>query len=87
MQQLFYQNHIEPNGSFTHPLKVREVHRALTLHPVKNHHYQFRLHTYLQTQDSADLRHDLLLLERDIATTSRWLTVDSQVGSLSLLSW
>ena len=46
MQHLFYHNHRESNGSFTHRLKTREVHRAITLHPVKNHVYQYRLHNY-----------------------------------------
>ena len=85
MQQFFYQNHIEPNGSFTHPLKVKEVRAALTLHPVKNPVYQYRLHSYMQGERSSDLRHNLLLLQREISSMNRWLNLraDTVVRSSS----
>lgn len=40
------------NGSgaaaYTGRLKRREVHRAITLHPVKDHRHMYRLHTYFK---------------------------------------
>ena len=66
MQHLFYQNHREKNGSFTHSLKVKEVHRAVTLHPVKNHVHQYRIYNYFSAKKSCDLRHRTLLLQRQI---------------------
>ena len=66
MQHLFYHNHKEPNGSFTHYLKIKETERALTLHPVKNHIYQFRLHNHFQSVESQRLRHQKILLQRQI---------------------
>ena len=34
--------------AFTGDLKHKEVHRAITLHPIKVHSYMYRLHAYLQ---------------------------------------
>ena len=34
--------------AFTGPLKSREVHRAITLHPVKENAHMYRIHNYLQ---------------------------------------
>ena len=66
MQQLFYQNHKEPNGSYTHSLKMKEIHRAMTLHPFKNHTYQYRMHNYLSKFNMYNERHRALLLQREI---------------------
>lgn len=68
MQQLFYQNHKEPNGSYTHPLKTKEIHRAMTLHPFKNHTYQYRMDHYLSKFNIYNQKHRLLLLQREINT-------------------
>ena len=66
MQNLFYQNHHEPNGSFTHNLLTHDVLTATTLHPIKNHTYQYRLHSFLQGQHLRDLRHQKIILQREI---------------------
>ena len=68
MQHLFYQNHKEPNGSYTHSLKTKEIHRAMTMHPFKNHTYQYRMNHYLSKLNIYNQRHRSLLLHREINT-------------------
>lgn len=65
MQNLFYQNHLEPNGSYTHPLNIKEVHHAITMHPFKNHQYQYRMHAFLWSRKALDLRHKVVELHRE----------------------
>jgi hypothetical protein len=47
MQNIFYHNS-SGRLAFTGPLKSREVHRAITLHPVKQYSHMYRLFNYLQ---------------------------------------
>lgn len=47
MQSILYHNS-SGMEAFAGPLKQREVHRAITLHPVKNHTHMYRLHSYIQ---------------------------------------
>ena len=47
MQNIFYHNS-SGRLAFTGPLKSREVHRAITLHPIKEYRHMYRLHNYLQ---------------------------------------
>jgi hypothetical protein len=49
MQQILYQNYKEDKGSFKRTLKSKEVERAVTLHPVKDPLYQYRIFNYLRT--------------------------------------
>ena len=66
MQNLFYQNHLEPNGSYTHPLNIKEVHNSITMHPFKNHLYQYRMHAFLWSRKALGLRHKVVELRREI---------------------
>ncbi|XP_047532573.1 chondroitin sulfate synthase 1 [Vanessa atalanta] len=67
------------NGSgaaaYTGRLKKREVHRAITLHPVKDHRQMYRLHTYFKNLHIQDLREQSLDLHRDISSSVRQLGV------------
>ena len=47
MQAIFYHNS-SGELAFTESLKQREVHRAISLHPVKDHRHLYRLHAYFQ---------------------------------------
>lgn len=49
MQQILYQNYKEDKGSFKSTLKSKEVEKAVTLHPVKDPDYQYRIFNYLQS--------------------------------------
>ncbi|KAI5724802.1 hypothetical protein M8J77_007339 [Diaphorina citri] len=47
MQHILYHNS-SGRDAFTGNLKVKEVHRAMTLHPVKRHKYMYRIHNYMR---------------------------------------
>ena len=47
MQTIFYHNSSGQNA-FTGNLKKKEVHRAITLHPVKKHENLYRINNYMQ---------------------------------------
>lgn len=53
MQSIFYHNS-SGQMAFTGPLKSREFHRAITLHPVKQHAHMYRIHNYLQVTTHGD---------------------------------
>ena len=78
MQQIFYQNHLDPQGSFQHSLKIKQVHKAMTLHPVKNHTHQFKLHSYFHSKKSYNERHKILLLQREIASMNELLNEEEE---------
>jgi chondroitin sulfate synthase len=82
MQHLFYHNHNDPDDSFTGTLNVKDIHRAITLHPVKRPAFNYRLHNFFRTRKSADLAHRLLLLGRDVRTMSELMKVGGQTGTL-----
>ncbi|XP_037292457.1 chondroitin sulfate synthase 1 [Manduca sexta] len=67
------------NGSgelaYTSRLKTREVHRAITLHPVKDHRQMYRIHTYFKNFRIQELRERSLDLHRDISSALRELGV------------
>ncbi|GFO35770.1 hexosyltransferase [Plakobranchus ocellatus] len=67
MQQLLYQNYKEEKGSFKNTLKNKEVQKAVSLHPVKEPLYQYRIYNYLQSgKVMAELQHEVAL-HRDMA--------------------
>lgn len=69
MQTIFYHNS-SGYEAFTGNLKNKEVHRAVTLHPVKHHQHLYRLHNYMQALRIQELEHKVLLLMRDIRDIS-----------------
>ncbi|XP_049871595.1 chondroitin sulfate synthase 1 [Pectinophora gossypiella] len=77
------------NGSgalaYTGRLKKREVHRAITLHPVKDHRQMYRMHTYFKNLRIQELKEEALDLHRDIASSMKYLGVAAeQVGDYML---
>lgn len=46
MQNILYHNS-SGNEAFTGNLKHREVHRAITLHPIKQYRHLYRVHNYM----------------------------------------
>ncbi|KAK7082720.1 Chondroitin sulfate synthase 1 [Halocaridina rubra] len=69
MQSILYHNG-SGTEAFTGPLKQREVHRAITLHPIKNHTHLYRLHTYLQGLEIRTNEAKLVHLIRELVKTS-----------------
>lgn len=47
MQTILYHNS-SGREAFTGNLKQKEVHRAITLHPVKQHSHMYRIHNYIK---------------------------------------
>lgn len=47
MQVILYHNH-SGQTAFTGDLKQKEVHRAITLHPIKQPKHMHRLHNYFK---------------------------------------
>lgn len=47
MQVILYHNN-SGESAFAGNLKQKEVHRAITLHPIKQPQYMYRLHKYMK---------------------------------------
>lgn len=68
MRKLFYFNYFERAGSFTDEL---EKHRkyilpSLSLHPIKNSSFMFRMHNYLLSEKSLEIRHKIHKIKQEI---------------------
>ncbi|XP_059047987.1 chondroitin sulfate synthase 1 [Achroia grisella] len=74
MQTILHHNS-SGSAAYTGRLKKREVHRAITLHPVKDHRHMYRLHSYFKNLRIQEIREDTLDLHRDIAMSLRELSV------------
>nr|XP_045588345.1 chondroitin sulfate synthase 1-like [Procambarus clarkii] len=69
MQSILYHNS-SGTEAFTGALKQREVHRAITLHPIKNHTHLYRLHSYIQGLNIRSSEAEIVRLIRELAKTS-----------------
>ncbi|XP_050442213.1 chondroitin sulfate synthase 1-like [Adelges cooleyi] len=65
MQTIFYHNS-SGREAFTGNLKQKEVHRAITLHPIKQHSHMYRIHNYMKGLKLQDIQQKKILLHRDI---------------------
>lgn len=65
MQSILYHNS-SGDQAFTGKLKRKEVHRAITLHPVKSPPHMYRVHNYMRGLKIQDLQQKRILLHRDI---------------------
>ena len=66
MQKILYNNYNEPKGSFSHSLKDTNIHNAVSLHPIKDPSYQYRLAQYFMARSAASMRNALVLLQREV---------------------
>ncbi len=73
MQTVFYNNQ-SGYSAYTGDLNVGEVHRAVTLHPVKQPMVMKRLHSQMRRLKCGDLRFRSVQLNRDIRTALRGLS-------------
>ncbi|XP_014213411.2 chondroitin sulfate synthase 1 [Copidosoma floridanum] len=76
MQTIFYHNS-SGELAFTGKLKSKEVHQAITMHPVKKPPHMYRLHNYMRTLKIQELQHKRLELQRDIERMDRFLQSES----------
>lgn len=77
MQSILHHNSSGQNA-FTGSLKTKEIHNAITLHPVKRAPLMYRLHTYIQGLRAQELRQQTLSLHRDIAMMKSILFTKSE---------
>lgn len=81
MQSILHHNS-SGKYAFTGTLKSKEIHSAITLHPVKQAPLMYRLHTYMQGLRAQELRQESLSLHRDIAHMKTLLEVDNSENIL-----
>lgn len=74
MQSILYHNSSGAQA-FTGNLKKKEVHRAITLHPVKSPPHMYRLHNYMRGLRIQDLQQERIRLHRDVYTMAQELGV------------
>ncbi|XP_025196445.1 chondroitin sulfate synthase 1-like [Melanaphis sacchari] len=65
MQTILYHNS-SGRDAFTGKLKQKEVHRAITLHPVKQHSHMYRIHNYMKGLELQEIHQKKILLYRDV---------------------
>ncbi|GAB0096814.1 Hexosyltransferase [Sergentomyia squamirostris] len=66
MQAILHHNS-SGNEAFTGNLKNKEVHSAITLHPVKKSPLMYRLYAYMHGVKAQEMRQEILMLHRDIS--------------------
>ncbi|XP_058064132.1 chondroitin sulfate synthase 1 [Anopheles bellator] len=79
MQSILHHNS-SGNRAFSGSLKNKEVHSAITLHPVKQPAFMYRLHAYMLGLKAQELRQESLLLHRDIAKMTSLLQIPRQIN-------
>ncbi|CAG9766889.1 unnamed protein product [Ceutorhynchus assimilis] len=72
MQVIFYHNKSGLNA-YTGNLKTKEVHKAITLHPVKQPDYMYNLHKYIHGLKVQSSLQKSIWLHRDIASSMQEL--------------
>ncbi|KAH8388023.1 hypothetical protein KR093_011206 [Drosophila rubida] len=65
-------------NAYTGKLKRKEIHNAITLHPIKQAPLMYRLHSYIQGLKAEELRQESLLLHRDIKRMAKYLDVPDE---------
>lgn len=73
MQSIFYHS-FTGEEVFTGRLKTKEMHRAITLHPIKQPPYMYRMHSYFHGLHSQNLRYNSINLYREILDMENLLT-------------
>lgn len=74
MQSILHHNS-SGKYAFTGNLKRKEVHSAITLHPIKQAPLMYRLHAYIEGLKAEDNRQQMLALHRDIANMKKLLDI------------
>ena len=72
MQNIFYHNS-SGRAAFTGQLKSREVHRAITMHPIKDYPHMYRLQNYVNGMAIREKIHEGLRIRREIASLTEEL--------------
>jgi len=80
MQHIFHHNS-SGNSAFTNDLLSREVLRAISLHPVKQFKYQYRLHNFINQRKIIDLKQKSFLIEREIYDLTKKVLKNSSINT------
>ncbi|CAH0754363.1 unnamed protein product [Bemisia tabaci] len=80
MQTILYHNS-SGKEAFTGNLKRKEVHRAITLHPVKQHNHMYRVHNYMKSLKIHALQQKTVILNRDIVNMAIALHYSAETAS------
>ncbi|XP_061401845.1 chondroitin sulfate synthase 1 [Musca vetustissima] len=62
-------------AAFTGKLKRKEIHNAISLHPIKQAPLMYRLHSYIQGLKAEEMRQESLMLHRDIKRMAKYLEI------------
>ncbi|XP_073829400.1 chondroitin sulfate synthase [Musca autumnalis] len=62
-------------AAFTGKLKRKEIHNAISLHPIKQAPLMYRLHSYIQGLKAEEMRQESLMLHRDIRRMAKFLEI------------
>ncbi|XP_011501671.1 PREDICTED: chondroitin sulfate synthase 1 [Ceratosolen solmsi marchali] len=73
MQSILYHNS-SGDLAFTGKLKSKEVHRAISMHPVKSPPHMYRLHNYMRGLKIQELQQKRIELQRDMERMARSLS-------------
>uniref|UniRef100_A0A1B6EH51 Hexosyltransferase n=1 Tax=Clastoptera arizonana TaxID=38151 RepID=A0A1B6EH51_9HEMI len=65
MVEIFYHNY-SSSGAYMGDLRSKEVHQAITLHPIKKYRYLYRLHNYIEGLRIRDLQQNNIVLHREL---------------------
>ena len=90
MQTIFHHNQ-SGSVAFTDDLHVKEVHRAISLHPVKTSQHLHRIENYYTANSIHNLHHEILQLQREIKDMDSYLdkkeisVIESVIRKESLL--
>lgn len=68
MRRLFYYNYFEKSGSFTDDLDKHKKYilPSLSLHPIKNSTFMYRMHNYLLIDKSLNIRHKIHKIRQEL---------------------
>ncbi|XP_017462525.1 PREDICTED: chondroitin sulfate synthase 1-like, partial [Rhagoletis zephyria] len=76
MQYILRHNSSGPYA-FTGKLKRKEIHNAISLHPIKQSPLMYRLHSFVQGLKAEEMRQESLELHRDIKRMASFLEIPS----------
>lgn len=62
-------------AAFTGKLKRKEIHNAISLHPIKQAPLMYRLHSFIQGLKAEEMRQESLMLHRDIKRMANYLQI------------
>uniref|UniRef100_A0A1A9W8P6 Hexosyltransferase n=1 Tax=Glossina brevipalpis TaxID=37001 RepID=A0A1A9W8P6_9MUSC len=74
MQYILRHNSSGPTA-YTGKLKRKEIHNAISLHPIKQAPLMYRLHSFVQGLKAEEMRQESLQLNRDIKRMAKYLQI------------